>query len=327
MKKQLCALLGAAILLLAACGKDAPATLATEKTTQTTATTTMTITELPTEATTQPAQPAKIKLKTRFGRATVTLLDLAAPENADADAWFTHFLEDKWHVEQDMQLDRDWCVVEKEVDDYMQRLYLYNQKTGEEKFLLAGNETYGENGTAPYFWSWIDDTRFLYGMNGWEWTAGCGVFDVQFMKNMPLQYAEATPLLVYDQYLYSVNSYYDWFDGQLTLLKTNLRFLQEGRTSDAPEDTIDLLAKIPESTVWGMVAYDISPAGRYFAVVAQDCVLIFDLAKQTLLDVYAIEENGGSYTAPTWIKFDTKNTLYCFSISAGDAGFCVITLP
>ncbi|MDR3313559.1 MAG: hypothetical protein LBS96_03775 [Oscillospiraceae bacterium] len=42
MKKQLCALLGTAILLLAACGKDAPAMPTTEKTTQTTATTTMT---------------------------------------------------------------------------------------------------------------------------------------------------------------------------------------------------------------------------------------------------------------------------------------------
>jgi len=62
-------------------------------------------------------------------------------------------------------------------------LYLSDRQSGELTLLLKGVQSDGEDGEACRFYARLDDARFVYYIQGWEWSCGTGVYDTASGKS------------------------------------------------------------------------------------------------------------------------------------------------
>jgi len=176
------------------------------------------------ETTEPPLTEAVVKILS--GRGTIRKIDLLLPENRSHWDWLVEHRRGGNDNNRYLLSGNNFIIAKEAPYDTgygwlngNHELYLYNQKTEKETLLIKGNAEYGETIRNPLFWGKVDDTKFVYVVGGWEWTCNCGVYDIQTMRDIPLEYAEAVPLLLKDRYLYTINSYYDGHNGQIQLKK------------------------------------------------------------------------------------------------------------
>lgn len=59
-------------------------------------------------------------------------------------------------------------------------IYLVDTKNSSSpRLLLKGNYTEDTDVLQYYPFSWLDNTRLIYEISGWEWSCGCGIFDIE----------------------------------------------------------------------------------------------------------------------------------------------------
>ncbi|MCL2509362.1 MAG: hypothetical protein FWF05_09320 [Oscillospiraceae bacterium] len=138
-------------------------------------------------------------------------INLSKPENkAYADMleeYYSKFSSDppeKFHMSGDKYITERNCS-----------LYLLDEKSGQEKLILQGNDEYGETIEAYGFIGKIDDNRFLYVIGGWEWTIALGTYDISAFEDHVFSKKAIGYQGIHDGYFY-VN------DGNRTLTKIGL---------------------------------------------------------------------------------------------------------
>jgi len=142
--------------------------------------------------------------------------------------------------------------------------------SGEKILLIEGDEdlqvyaTYTDSGEGykyPYIYKMIDDYRFIYAVQGWEWTWYCGLYDLRIFENYPFYSAGQNPILVLENTLFSI--------GDVLYDRCTIDEFKLSKTDLSTMITEMLLTDIPEDLIWDMTDYSISPDGKYFVILSR----------------------------------------------------------
>jgi len=174
-------------------------------------------------------------------------------------------------------------------------------KTGDtETLLIEGNESEGIEWENVRFYEKINDDRFIYYIGGFEWTAGCGVYDIKEMKDYRFDDVARIPLTVAENHLFSIgNTLYGGYTGIFDLAKTDL----------TTHKTEKLLTNIPEQKLKKLWNYAMSDDGKIFAMV-------FGLTGDDTYDIELFDTTTGE-SLDTFAAFDyilsvSTNEFLCF---------------
>lgn len=138
---------------------------------------------------------------------------------------------------------------------------LLRDTNGRETILVAG-QSEGESYQSAHVYQFIDDSKFVYVIYGWEWTVACGLYDLESMEDHRFYGAGSNPLDIYANTLYSLDDVlYGGYLGTFHLTKTDL---QTHKTTELLKD------KIPEANLDRMLSYKIYPQSDLFLLLAGD---------------------------------------------------------
>lgn len=62
-------------------------------------------------------------------------------------------------------------------------LYIVDKSDSMPKLIGTGNDTDTTKWASYYPYAWVDNSRFVYGINGYEWSNGCGIYDAASGKD------------------------------------------------------------------------------------------------------------------------------------------------
>ena len=322
--------LAAALILLSGCGaaqKDADTTATASPTAATTTATVEIITEATTEESTteKPTEP----LRSAGAEPSLRTLDLDDKANAAVKSRLEELEAEKRPSEYSMGNGK--TVVEKETG-----IFLHDDKTKKETVLLESkrdgpNEEWIET---PYILQKLDDRYFVYALQGWEWQAGAGIYDIVRMKAIPIEAPQGKSYM--DSYHYQTicgdtlflhGPVYNTSElGPLEVYTVDLSKLDKAETLTPGED---LLKDVPEAKFEELndecFGSAFSPDGRYCAVQAEQynrdphgngIIAVFDLHQKSF--VFQMEKQA-SMKDYQHMAFDDNNTLYVYGKTYDDA--------
>ena len=301
--KRIAPLLLALLLLLPACGRAQP--------------------EPPAGPTTQSPSPAPMRGESNGARwRTVDLTDTANVELAEALSRRENAGEPSEYQMGDKKivLVTDAPKYQIEMTDatgkrtvLLERTYYGEAKTPE---AALEDEMYWKS---PVFKQALDDRYFLVVWGGYEWEVGCGIYDTELLREIPVEYpkdAAAACAGVYNETLYLSDWFYDGNAGQMHLYAASLNNLN---TAKALVPGKNLLEGIPEADTGGGRYYWelLSPDARYFVAGEGAALRIFDL--QTKQFVCRISDIAVGQSAPISFLalFTDERTAYCYGVDWG----------
>lgn len=276
------------------------------------------------------------------------VLDLDDAQNSDINKWLDEWIknQERERDEQDARIKEHpmgngKTVLGKPRSDGHTNLVL-RDKAGKETILVKSRYL-GEsddplqdelNWIGPSICKILDDRFFLYVWYGWEWTAGFGIYDIEEMKDIPFDTNQLLlwPCLVADDTLLYMKDSGDGgpYSGELHLLAYDLNALRRGEKMKG----VNLLAGIPHKPADYETSTDLTPDGRFFIVVTDSELYIFDLRSKTLL-LYLPKASLGVQLREGWvhayfehIAMRDEHTLYWFTNNHNFENYMVeITLP
>ena len=187
---------------------------------------------------------------------------------------------------------------------------------GKQTLLLEGLYSTGESVRGYDVTHVLPDNRFIYCQNGWEGAWFCGLYDMNTFTDHPFDDAAQNPLVVADNFLYYISDTYPGTFDYIHLARTDLATFETEQLL-ADEISTDMLDR--------MVAYDISPNAKYFALSCYDWVInsqstpsqvhIFSLEQDTLIFSYELK----AYNANSAMLFisDYEAIIFDYSMALG----------
>lgn len=195
---------------------------------------------------------------------------------------------------------------------------------GQERILVQGDESEGESAQRAYVYQFIEDTKFIYVIYGWEWTVSCGLYDLQTMQDHRFEEAGAMPLGIYANTLYSLDDVlYGGYTGTFHLTKTDLHTYQT---------TTLLSGQIPEAQLNRMLAYRLCAQDGLFLLLCGDYtdflatdLYSYSLTTGELVQQISIEKDkriGGFFALS-----DQEFLLFSWPDSRFEHSMLLLTLP
>ena len=302
--KRIALLFLAFALLFSACGRTTPAPI--PETTTEIATTT----EAPTTtATFVPTSGESNGVRWR-------VLDLDDETNLELRAWLeengTSRENDK---ERKYKLSDTKTVFERRQIEGPNDIFLRDKTTGKEALLIEGDKGKEDplDWYNPFISEVLDERYFVYEASGYEWPAGCGVYDTKRLQKIPVQQPSNTIYAgVYNSAIYLQDFVYDGTYHQMQAYVIPLENLDIAEKLLPGEN---LLEGIPEADLGETCCYGqlFSPGKRFFVIKEESAVRIFDLHSKSFMcrvSVNGIKTNEYSQHFP--IAFRNEHTLYCY---------------
>ena len=280
-------LLAAGLLLLCACGKDAPiaeTTTTTEKLTTTEAATTTeeVPTEPPYEFVPMSGESNGVRWRT---------LDWEDESNSEIKEWL-----ENWQTERNNQPQQKnpteypmgktkTLRIETDPNGYSNaKFILRDNKSGKDEILLEGNGIDGEKVKEPRLIEVLDDRYFLFCWGGWEWHWSTAFYDIKERKEITIEadyYTRRGNSLYFSQFDYGP------FCGPLSLYRIDITKLPKSI------NLVNLLENIPAAKEAGEVGhFDITDDERYFVIAEETGLYMFDLQKEEVFFSLSIADTG-----------------------------------
>jgi len=293
MKRFVCIFLAAGLLLLGACGKDAPITETTTTTVNITTTETVTTTE---EAPTEPPYEF-VPTSGESNGVRWRTLDWEDESNSEIKEWLENWQAER-HNKNQQESSNEYPMgkkktlrIETDPNGYSNtKFILRDNKSGKDEILLEGNGIDGEMVKEPRLYEVLDDRYFLFCWGGWEWTWDVAIYDIKEHKEISLNEGD----MYRDLYDIRGNSMYlinytpnDALFGPVSLHKVDLSRLPKSIKS------VNMLENFTAAKEAGEIyACHLTTDERFFLIAEENGFYILDLQKEEVLFSMPLADTG-----------------------------------